>query len=227
MVFQEKTLKRLLKTQNRMISPGEHITIFGITGSGKSTLSKNIAEYFSRIIYFDRLREHNYEDAIFVYDYKGFADAYRSCENLSSFKIVIRFRPGLSEEDLERYFESILRLVHTRETNLKLGLLLYIEEVWLYSSPHYLNPWFKEILLTGRHDLISVLSNSQRPASTHRDIPSQSRHIFIGQYHDGRDAQYFREILPNDYKITIALKKYTFVWFRADAEKPITITSRA
>lgn len=198
---------------------GEHITIFGITGSGKSTLTRAISQYYHRKIIFDRMGEWNGDPRYTVQDFQGFARVYRECESLADFEIVVRFRPGISQEDLITGFESICNLVYQRERLARLGVLLLIEEVWLYSSPHYISPWFKEILLTGRKENISVVANSQRPASVNKDIPSQSRHVFVGQHFNPNDRMYFRDVLGKEYPKCENLKRFEFLWYRPGANE--------
>jgi DNA helicase HerA-like ATPase len=208
-----------------LIPPGEHIIIFGMTGSGKSSLTRQISEYYARQIIFDRKREWKNVEGTYVFDFKTFSDAYRSLENQDAFRIVVQFRPGISADEFDTQFGCILNLLHQRESGHGRGLLLLIEEVWLYSSPHYLNDWLKEIILTGRDPAkITLLMNSQRPASVHKDLTSQSQHFFIGQYFDVNDALYFRQVLGESrYKLSKDLPKFRFVWFRPGSDTPSLI----
>lgn len=206
--------------------PGQHIFISGRTGSGKSTLTKEVCEYFPRLIIFDRKGDWANEivDAR-VYDFNSFSSAYRQLFSNDHFRIVIQFQRGTSQEALIEHSERIINLCFANETriNPRKGIGIVFEEVWLYGSVHSLPIWQSEIVLTGRSECISFIGNAQRPASVHKNIPSQCEHLFIGQIQDVNDMRYFREIV-GDIPELRTLKKFEFLWCRP-GEKPLKIHS--
>lgn len=197
-----------------MILPGEHISVFGISGCGKSTLTRKLASVFPRRVIFDRLME--WEDGgEVVSSFEEFAALYKERYEAPRFSIIVRTHPGLDTNDLLDLVDSILALVYQVESHASQGIALVFEEVWLYAPIFNTPPWFNETLLTGRHHKISILGNSQRPASVSKTLISQSRHVFIGQYFESNDRKYFREALglPLDHAPPA---KYAFLWYRHD-----------
>lgn len=214
-----------------MIEPGQHTTIFGMSGCGKSTLTGKISKLFTRKIIFDRLGEWTIENdgnehSSTVSTYSEFQSIYREFHSFDSFLILIRPRPGMDQEALLTLTNEILSLVYSVETYERQGLAIIFEEVWLYAPLHSIPPWFQETMLTGRHQRISIIANSQRPANVSKTLVSQSRHVFVGQYFEFRDKKYFEECFGRECEIvTNPPKRFTFYWLRPDTETLLVSTN--
>lgn len=206
-----------------MIQPGEHVTIFGITGSGKTTLTRKIAALFPRRIVFDRLNDHA-GGGVEVRDFQSFARVYKENFEHDDFAIVVRPPAGISSEELQELADSILQLTYSVESHTQKGIGVIFEEVWLYAPLHFMPHWFQETLLTGRHYRISLVANSQRPAHVNKALISQSRHVFVGQFFESRDRKYFEESFGRIPEIEQSPARYHFWWFRTD-QKPLMITT--
>lgn len=206
-----------------MITPGQHVFISGVSGSGKSTLTRQVSEYFQRLIILDRMGEWTNEPGTEkVYGFKGFSERFRHCHKDDFFKIIVVFPAGIHPDDLQNQSEQIFSLVYSVECQQKLGIAIILEEAWLYCTPYDIGPYLSECYLTGRHHKITMIANTQRPASVHKNVISQCSHIFVGQYFEARDALYFRQTLGDQVLLKNPLPKYQFLWFRP-AEKPILI----
>lgn len=209
-----------------MISLGEHVSIFGITGSGKSTLTRQLAGAFPRRIIFDRMGEwHGEQASAYSSDFASFTAAYEKLHAEPGFTIIFRPRPGLDHEALLHEVNQVLALIYRVEAHAAQGVALIFEEVWLYAPLHSMPPWFQETLLTGRHHRISVVGNSQRPASVSKVFVSQSRHVFVGQYFEARDRKYFEESFGRIPALDKPPEKFTFWWFRT-AQDPVLVSTR-
>lgn len=204
-----------------MIFPGEHTIIFGMTGSGKSTLTQKIAVLFDRRIIFDRLNEWDGENV--AGDFDEFKKLYGEFHTLDSFTIIFQPYSGMDADTLVQLTDRILSLIFQVESYNAKGIALIFEEVWLYAPIHSIPPWFQEIMLTGRHHRISVIGNSQRPANVSKTLVSQSRHLFIGQFYESRDRKYFEETFGRIPELDNPPEKFKFLWFRPQ-EKPLLIS---
>lgn len=197
-----------------MILSGEHVAIFGITGSGKSTLTAKVAALFARRIIFDRLVENHFEGAAIVTDYFSFANAYKGLHEHKSFTIIYRPKPGTSPDDIQISVDAILQLVYQVEQFDSLGISLIFEEAWIYAPLHYISPWMQETILTGRHYKISIIANSQRPAHVNKALISQARHVFIGQFFEFRDRKYYADTFGDIPQLDNPPEKFNFYWFK-------------
>lgn len=206
-----------------MIQPGEHVTIFGITGSGKTTLTRKVAALFPRRIVFDRLNDHA-GGGVEVRDFHSFARVYRELHEHDAFSIVVRPPAGVDAESLQDLCDAILQLAYSVESYNSQGLGIIFEEVWLYAPLHFMPPWFQETLLTGRHYRISLIANSQRPAHVNKALIGQSRHVFVGQFFESRDRKYYEESFGRIPEIAQSPPKFNFWWFRTD-QKPVMIST--
>lgn len=206
-----------------MIQPGEHVSVFGLSGCGKSSLTRQIAGIYPRRLIFDRMREwESVPGSHAVSSFQEFARAYKQVFEQEEFTITFRPRPGSNQDWLLSEVDAILSLVYQVEEKDRQGIVLIFEEAWLYAPHHAMPEWLMEILLTGRKLGISVLANAQRPANVSRTLTSQCRHVFIGQISDARDRQYFRETLGRDIDPPA---KYEFWWYRLGQEMILVSSS--
>lgn len=207
-----------------MIQAGEHVAIFGITGSGKTTLTGKIAALFPRRILFDRLGEHAGFEKV-ARTYEEFVQLYREAHAQDSFTILVRPKAGLDPELLQEMVDAILQLVYNVESHTQSGIALIFEEAWLYAPLHYISPWMQEVILTGRHYNISLIANSQRPAHVNKAVISQARHVFVGQFFEYRDRKYYEDTFGKIPELNQPPAKFHFYWFRPES-KPVLVSTQ-
>lgn len=175
-------------------SPSDKITIIGKSGCGKSTLCQKLHEsgFWRRVVVFDRMGEYDADDfSDVVSGFDHFADVIRRRHGDADFRILFRFKLESDSKDTE--FNEALRVLFYLS-----NVLVVVEETWNFSTKNYLPKWYKEILLTGRHKNVSLISTSQRPAEVHKTVFSQSAHVFCGLMFETNDIKYLASIFGRE-----------------------------
>lgn len=185
--------------------------VFGIRGSGKSYLAKQINKEWPRTIIIDPMDDFPGEPGNIFYDFNKFADRLADLKNKNEqkFRLIFRFKPTTSVEEQHAIFEQICCLAYHFG-----NLQLVVDEIHDFHSPHYLPPYLKKIIFTGRHRGVSYLGISQRPARVHKDLVSQCPHVFIGLVFETNDVNYFRGFLGDKAELTKTLPERNFVYFQ-------------
>lgn len=190
-----------------MIRPTDCVLVMGRRGCGKSYLAKRIQDLWPRKVIIDSLNEYEGEGQAF-YSFHEFSDEMLRLKSLKqeSFTLVYQFNP--EDENSAEIFEEILR------TCFYFGnLQIVIEEIQLYSSPHFLSKWLKNCLLIGRHQNLSLLFTTQRPGELNKTVLSQCSHIFCGQIIEGNDLRYIAGFLNQDAQKLSSIPERQFLYF--------------
>lgn len=187
-------------------SATDKITILGMSGCGKSTLARKINAMWPRAILIDPMREQ--KDGFIFSDFSDFSKKMVELkkEKATHFKAVFQFDPDKDNHDV--VFNEILRVgFHFKNVQ------IYVDEVHLFSSPHFLPHYLKNNLFMGRHQGVSLMCVSQRPGSVHKSILSQSQHVFAGCMHEKNDLAYISNFLGCEAKNLADLKRGEFYYF--------------
>lgn len=205
-----------------MIHDHDLIIVFGIRGSGKSTLTRELSERFSRRIVFDRLGEwEGFPTAIGLHD---FHEKIQRFYHREFDDLVVRFPPGHAEDAIYADLNEMLRILWSAgKRSVEIGhdhsVALVFEELQFYSGPHFSPPFFNECLFTGRHAGLAIIGNTQRPASISKAFVSQASHLFCGQLHEPRDLEYLKGTTLGKTAFDLPkLKKGEFLWARPGEE---------
>jgi len=188
-----------------MIKSTDCLLVMGRRGCGKSYLSKNLQKMWPRRVIIDSLNEYN--EGEIVHSFHEFSEALKHYKSVSQneFALVYQFDP--EHEESEELFNQIMRLCYYFG-----NIQVVIEEVQLYSSPHFLPKWLKNNLLIGRHQDLSLLFTSQRPGEVNKTIISQCAHIFCGQILEGNDLRYVSSFLNEDASRLSSLPERKFIY---------------
>lgn len=189
-----------------MIKPDDCLLVMGRRGCGKSHLAKKLQELWPRKIIFDPL--HEYDGDLVANNFNEFCEVMIKLDNArpETFTLIIHFDVESEVSELE--INQMLKICYYYG-----NIQIIIEEVQLFSNPHNLPHWFKQCLLTGRHQNISLLFTTQRPAELHKTILSQCKHVFCGSLIEGNDIRYISGFLRQDAQKLISLPERRFIYF--------------
>lgn len=149
-----------------------NITIFGMTGSGKSYLCRQLQEYFPNVFIFDTLYEYSSEDGLILNTFEEFSDFVIKTKNQNGFKVIIRF--NIDHDNFE-LINEYLKLLYFRG-----NCTIVLEEAQNFATIHKIPIYLKHISLTGRHKKVNFISTTQRIAEIHKSLISQAHNIFSG-----------------------------------------------
>lgn len=193
----------------------------GRRGCGKSFLAKRLQQVWPRRIIIDPTSEYTdrngkpiFPGAVVVHEFRDFCQKIIELEKLQKFELIYQF--DQENQNFEAEFEELCRIIYY------LGnVQLVLEEVQLYASTHQLPHWLKQLMLTGRHQGISLLFTSQRPGEINKTIFSQCIHIFCGSIIEGNDLRYVANFLNQDAKLLTMLPDREFLWRSSKGVKKI------
>ncbi|MGE4109030.1 MAG: hypothetical protein AB7F66_17665 [Bacteriovoracia bacterium] len=210
-----------------LLGPTDVTVIFGIRGSGKSTLSRKLSSAYPRVVVIDPLGEWRSREATGrAHDFASFSAAYRAVDGLPSWRLVYEPNPSLSLEAQEAEFDATLRLLYLDGRERQTGVCLVIEEVHLIAPISSMHHWFRQIVFTGRHAELAIIAGTQRPASVNKALVSQASHVFAGQLFESRDVRYLQETCSEAMaRHTPHLQKLQFIGFTPGQElEQVTLT---
>lgn len=188
-----------------MFTQHSNITIFGMTGSGKSVLCRTLQEYFKNVIVFDTLYEYSDNEGIVFYDFQNFARYLIETEYMEvlPYRIIVRFPPDLDENS---EINNYLKMIYFRG-----DCTVVLEEVQNFASVHKIPKYLKQISLTGRHKKVNFITTTQRIAEIHKSLISQAHHIFSGFTDNPNDIKTLNE---NGFtaKLVDQINQYEFIW---------------
>lgn len=180
--------------------------VLGRRGSGKSHLGKVVQSVYPRKIVLDPMDEYPSEGAVFGFEEFSNKILEFKLNRISEFNLIIKFNP--ENENLENEFNEIMRILFIFG-----NCLIVIEEIQLFSHPHFIPHWLKQCLLLGRHRGIGLLFTTQRPGELHKTVLSQCAHIFAGQIFERNDINYISGFLGINAQKLINLKPREFIYF--------------
>jgi energy-coupling factor transporter ATP-binding protein EcfA2 len=153
---------------------GEHVTLLGHTGSGKTTLARHLIQKRThKLIFATKPRDPNID----VFKRDGF-HLTRNWPVDPRIKRNVIFWPkverptdiSLQGDAINRCLQSVYRTG---------GWCLYFDEVRYISDTLGLRPLLEVIWLQGRALKLSVLAGTQRPAWIPREAYSEATHLFL------------------------------------------------
>jgi DNA helicase HerA-like ATPase len=195
--------------------------ILGMRGCGKTHLGRNIQKIYPKIVIIDALKEYKESEerklgGIIFSDFNEFCAALFEVKNKRKKRFRLIFQFNEDDENTELIFEQLIRVLY------KCGnLVIVIEEIQLYSTPHKVSHWLRNLFLTGRHQNLGVIFTTQRPGELNKTILSQCAHLFVGQMHEKNDIKYISNFLGVDAEKLTELKKRFFLHWTPGGETSV------
>jgi energy-coupling factor transporter ATP-binding protein EcfA2 len=204
-------------------SDSKIITVVGLRGSGKSTLTRILAEPYAKRVIFDITEEWNDSQFRYVHNFKEFAAVYREIFTEETYTIIVRFEFGLSDDIIHQETDQIISLLYKAGKDTELESLIVFEEAHNYFPNHTLSPLMRSLLTQGRHAHINIIANTQRAASISKLLISQSAEVYMGQQFESNDINYLRETCGEIAEEASQLKKLEFIFFPVGDKENIAL----
>jgi len=183
---------------------GEHIAIIGPTGSGKTTVAKDIVSIRDYAVMF---AVKKFDDTIDLFKRAGFKIIKKWPPDFRQKKVILWVKP----EDLG----SLASQAETLQTALNQiyisgGWCTYFDEAGYIAGHLHLGNELGVLLNQGRSSYISVVCAMTRPRSMTARIPAetlnQCRHLLIFRYTDEREIKTIAEISGISYRNMLELQ---------------------
>jgi DNA helicase HerA-like ATPase len=150
---------------------------------------------------------------VIVYSFEEFANVWRENFAKSNFTIVIQFQFGVPIESIQDEVSKIITLIYKTGRDSGLPTCLIFEEAQFFFPVMGQNPVMMSLITTGRHANISVIANTQRPASVSKLLISQSPQIYIGRLFEMNDIKYLTDTCGEISFQAKSLKQFEFIYF--------------
>jgi Cdc6-like AAA superfamily ATPase len=169
----------------QLLNKNEKTIIFGMSGSGKTVLTKILSRDIKRVIVIDP--EYNFEDD---------TDNLLSFDNVCNLADFLKdnfnsdFRICTIDDEKSESIFAIAEIVQ--------NVTVVIDEVDLICSPTTISPFFKNIIKRGRRKGIHLIVNSRRPAEVHRLLTSQASEVYCFRTKEPSDIKYLQKYTSTD-----------------------------
>lgn len=193
---------------------GEHIAIVGPTGSGKTTVAKDIVSIRGYAV---MLAVKKFDDTIELFKKAGFKIIKKWPPDHLDKHVILWVKPDNLEalasqrEKLQAALEDIY---------ISGGWCIYFDEAGYIAGHLGLSQQLSVLLNQGRSSYISIVCAMTRPRSMTARIPSetlnQCRHLLIFRYTDEREIKTISEIAGIPYRNMVQyqqeLDKHDFIY---------------
>lgn len=212
--FQELSRDEFLKEFKLAWHVGQHITLVGTTGDGKTYLAKDICEMRKWCVVIatkkadESLKRFNRESGNWHTVTSWPPDFHQQ-------HVLYWSRPktlGNFEDQRIRIYNALAGIYYAG------GWTCYLDDVFYIASTLHLNEVVKMMYTQVRSQDVSLIGSIQRPAWVPVEVLSQSSHMLIFGLHNLNDVETSAKeqgIKPAMLKLAVEkLQKYDFIWVR-------------
>ena len=203
-------------------SSGQHVTIIGTTGDGKTVLAEHL---YAMRTYVVIIATKSKDDSLDAYD-KSYHRITKWPPRFDQKKIIFWQKPGALGDFSEQQhkIKVVLRDIYKRG-----GYTVGLDDVAYITGTLKLEPEIRMLATQARSQDISLVMNIQRPYRVPLEVTNQSSHILIFGLKDERDVDRVAEASGLDkYTVREAVKglnKYDFAWLRIGRD-PVIVRNR-
>lgn len=168
---------------------GEHITLIGPTGSGKTTLALSLLPLRRYVIAYGTKPKDKTLDQLIKRDkWKHIKthDRFPAVVPRSGFRAVF-WPPYRTPADEPRQAWEIGR--NLNEAFTRGGFCLFIDETWWFTHKLGMKSWLEALWTQGRSIGLSIVAGTQRPAHIPLLAYDQATHVFFWRDNDERNLK--------------------------------------
>lgn len=188
--MQQVALSVFLTYFRREWRQGEHLTLIGPTGSGKTTIALQLLDVMPFVSIIGTKQE---DDTLqdFYKKHKRDANAYRLMKEykgpIHDDRLIIW--PKLQKDAGNIEPQRIPIKNSLNRMFFETGWSVFADELWVLSKRLGLTTILESYWSQGRSSGLSIIGCCQRPAFVPRMAFSEPRYLLIGQMEDGRDVE--------------------------------------
>lgn len=171
---------------------GEHVSILGPTGSGKTYLALALLPMRRYVLVLsNKSRDPEMTNLVFWRRYRRVKDwpPEHGPEVYPRVILWPEYRDATDQPEQARVFREALRSIHRTG-----GWAVYVDEVAYLSKNLDLRTDLESLWQQGRSLRVSVIAATQRPANVPLEMYSQASHLFVFRTPDRRDRDRLSEI---------------------------------
>jgi hypothetical protein len=182
------------------------ILVLGMTGTGKSTLIRELIKDKKRLIVYDTLGEYTEGGAV-VYDYATLCQALTKLHD-KTFRII--FQPL----NPCREFSAVCDIIYS------IGNICFaVEEIdtFLCLNASGLDDNFLNIVQRGRHNDIELIGVTQRPFTIPAILRSQCKALYTFRQFEQRDIDWIKGMIGAEAEKVRDLKNFEYLHYENGA----------
>jgi len=205
---------------------GEHVTLLGPTGRGKTTLALEILPRRDYVVVFGCKAKDDTLDKLIKED--GYEKSKEWPPPPWANRIVLwpsTKGPNYRLHQQEVFYYA-LRDIYTAG-----GHCVYLDELRYVCDTLKLAPYVENLWQQGRSLGISVIGGNQRPRFVPLNAYDQATHLFVWNFNDKQNAKRLSEVASLDEKevtrIIRSLPKYDTLYINADSDSLVITNTKS